>query len=190
MKPPFGALLAAGASRRFGPEDKLLAPWRGRPLVLWAAEAMREARCGALAAVVSSPEVAAALPEGFAPLRVAPGLPMAESLRRAVLAAQEAGAESLLICLGDMPGVSGELLRRLIAGAEGRTRACLREGVRSPPALLLAADFAAALRAEGDQGARAILRGLAPEDLLDLAPEEAADVDRPEDLTRFQRPRL
>ncbi|MDD2867450.1 NTP transferase domain-containing protein [Neomegalonema sp.] len=190
MKPPFGVLLAAGASRRFGPEDKLLALWRGRPLVLRAAEAMREAGCGSLAAVVSSPGVEAVLPEGFAPLRIAPGLPMADSLRRAVLAAQEAGAGSLLICLGDMPGISGETLRRLISGAEGRTRACVRAGVRSPPALLASADFAAALRAEGDQGAREVLRGLAPEDLLALTPEEAADVDLPGDLALSQRPRL
>ena len=35
-----GVLLAAGASRRFGAEDKLLAPWQGQPLVMAASRAL------------------------------------------------------------------------------------------------------------------------------------------------------
>lgn len=178
----FGVLLAAGASRRFGPEDKLLAACRGRALVLHAAEALRGAGCASLAAVVSSPEVEAALPPDFARLRIAPGGAQSESLKAAVRAAQAARAERLLICLGDMPNLTAETLRRLAEGPPERSRACLHDGRPTPPALLIAADFPAALRIEGDQGARRIFAALPPEDLLPLSAEEARDVDFPADL--------
>lgn len=177
-----GALLAAGASRRFGPQDKLLATHRGKPLMLWAAEALLGAGCESLAAVVASPETAAILPPGFAPLRIAAGLPQSESLKAAVRAAQAAQADRLLLLLGDMPQISARTLRRLLAMEGSGARACLHEGRRLPPALLTAADFPEALRAEGDQGARGILARLTPEALLALSAAEAADVDRPEDL--------
>ena len=67
-----GLLLAAGASRRFGPKDKLLSPLRGRPLIAHAAEAMRRAALDRRIAVIANPDLAPHL-AGFEIVAVAPG---------------------------------------------------------------------------------------------------------------------
>lgn len=175
-----GALLAAGLSRRFGPEDKLLAPWRGQPLVRHAAEALRGAGCAELIAVVSQPEVAAQLP-GFTLLWVAPGLPMSQSFSAVLSHAQRRGAGGLLLTLGDMPQVDGALLRRLLA-LPG-SAACIADGRRMPPAHLVAADFADALALPpGDHGARAVIAAIPPERLVAIDRATARDIDLPGDL--------
>lgn len=177
-----GALLAAGQSTRFGAGDKLLAPCRGRPLVAWAAEALLASGCEELVAVVASPQVADALPSGFALHHLPPGLPMSESFRVALTLARDAGASGLLMCLGDMPNISPALLRGLMA-LPG-SGACLHAGRRLPPAWIAAADFARALATPpGDHGARAIIAGLPPDRLIPIDATTAHDVDRPDDLT-------
>ncbi len=177
-----GVLLAAGESRRFGTEDKLLAPWRGRPLVATAAAAMANAGCDGLAAIVSSPAVAAVLPADFVPHRVAAGQPMAVSFRPAVALAEASGATRLLICLGDMPGIEVGLLERLLA-APG-SAACLCDGIRLPPMALARADFtAASAAAEGDRGARRFLAALPATALIPIAAAVARDIDTPDDLS-------
>src|SRR5271165_4945182 len=108
-----GVLLAAGASRRFGPEDKLLAPYRGGALVRSAATSLLGAGCDAVLAIVSSVDVAAALPTGIEICSIAPGQPMAVSFHTAIDQAVARRASRLLICLGDMPNVKPALLRRL-----------------------------------------------------------------------------
>lgn len=181
MTGTLGVLLGAGQSRRFGPEDKLLAPYAGRPLVTHAADAMRGAGCDALAAVVSSPRVAALL-LGFAPLPVAPGLPMSQSFAAALAHARAVGADRLLLCLGDMPGIDAVLLRRLIA--REASAACCCDGRRLPPACIVAADFAQAeALPQGDHGARALIATIPEARLIDIEPAFARDVDRTSDLT-------
>ncbi|MGH9115939.1 MAG: NTP transferase domain-containing protein, partial [Acidimicrobiales bacterium] len=62
------ALLAAGAGTRFGPgagaAHKLLAPWRGRPLVWWAARSVLDAGLERTWVVTGAVDLAGALPEG------------------------------------------------------------------------------------------------------------------------------
>jgi molybdenum cofactor cytidylyltransferase len=108
-----GALLAAGQSRRFGADDKLLAPLDGMPLVRHAANAMFEAELTQRIAVVSNPAVANVLCD-FEVTSVPPGEPMSVSLGSAVKVAQQIGADQLLVVLGDMPRIPAEHLRALI----------------------------------------------------------------------------
>lgn len=167
-----GVLLAAGASRRFGPQDKLLAPWNGRPLVTWSARALLAAGCDALMAVVASPAVADLLPAGIECRRVAGGLPMSASLKTALREAQRRQAQGLLVCLGDMPDIAPETLRRL--QRIGGTAACIQGDRRLPPVHIAAEDFGAALALpEGDHGARALVADL-PADRLVPIPAAAA----------------
>ncbi|MGQ3676023.1 nucleotidyltransferase family protein [Xanthobacter sp. TB0139] len=176
-----GILLAAGLSRRFGPENKLLTPYRGRTLVTWAAEALLEGGCDVVAAITSSEEVAARLPAGMQNLPLSPGLPMAASFRAAIAFAQARQAGRALICLGDMPHVTPHMLKSLLA-RPGNT-ACISNGVRLPPLLLMEADYEEAARtAEGDRGARAFLQELPEEALFPLEAMAGLDVDTTEDL--------
>lgn len=174
-------LLAAGRSTRFGTDDKLLAPWRGRPLIAWAAGALRDAGCDGLLAVVSSPAIGAALPSGFALHHVAPGLPMSQSLRAALRVARDRRAGGLLLCLGDMPGITPDLLRALLA-LPG-SGACVQGGRRLPPAVIAAGDFDSLLNLpDGDHGARPLIAALPTHRLIPVTAAMAHDIDRPRDL--------
>lgn len=177
-----GVVLAAGGSRRFGADDKLLALWRGRPLVAWAAGALRESGCEELVAVVSSADVAAVLPAGFAVHHLPPGLPMSASLRLALRLARQRGAEGLLVCLGDMPNITAAVLQQLLL-LPG-SGACLQGGRRLPPAYIMSEDFSFALGAQdGDHGARDLIEALPDARLIQICRNMAHDVDRPADLT-------
>lgn len=177
-----GMILAAGQSLRFGAEDKLLAPWHGRPLITWAAEALRQSGCDSLGAVISSPEVGAVLPDDFARHLLPPGLPMSASFALALRNARDAGADGLLICLGDMPNISAALLRRLLAS--GESCACLQGDRRMPPAHIAAGDFGHALGpVEGDRGAREFLATLPRDRLIRIDARAAHDIDWPGDLS-------
>ena len=177
-----GVLLAAGASRRFGPQDKLLAPYRGGALVRSAATSLLGAGCDAVLAIVSSVDVAAALPTGIEICSIAPGQPMAVSFHTAIDQAVARRARRLLICLGDMPNVKPALLRRL--AAHDSSCACQAGDIRTPPMLLAETDYAAArASADGDRGARQFLTRLPPDTLIDVDPVEILDIDRPADIT-------
>lgn len=176
-----GILLAAGASRRFGVEDKLLALWRGAPLVATAARTLAKAGCDKLAAVVSSEAVAAALPPTFHAIRIEPGLDMSASFRAACRFAEVQGGDRMLIVLGDMPDVQAETLTRLLASPD-QSRACHLDGTRMPPAVLLRREWQGVASEQGDHGARAVIAALPASALLALSPDEARDIDTRRDL--------
>ncbi|MBE3589437.1 MAG: nucleotidyltransferase family protein [Firmicutes bacterium] len=191
------AVLAAGAGRRFG-GDKLHAPLAGRPVLAWTLRGVLEAAdlwsLGVV--VVTAPgEEAGAWdpPEAPVPVRrvqnphAAEG--MASSVRVAARCAAEAGAEGLLLCLGDMPAVDGRVLRALTAAWRPGTIvvACGPHGP-TPPALFPAADFDALQRLSGDRGARAIWEAAGDRARrLAIPGEWWRDVDRPEDLAALER---
>lgn len=176
-----GVLLAAGASTRFGIDDKLLALWKGRPLVTWAAQALSDAGCGLVISVTTSPAVAALLPAGMARRWIAPGLPMSASLRLALREARDRKVKGLLVCLGDMPNVTPELLGRLMAA--GESAACVYDRRCMPPAFIAAGDFDRILSLpDGDFGAREVIAGLPPDRLVPIGADAAHDVDRPSDV--------
>lgn len=176
-----GILLAAGTSLRFGPDDKLLTPWRGGTLVGSSAAALAAAGCDCLAAVVSSETVASALPPQFQLIRIKPGKEMSISYQAACRHAESLEADRMLIALGDMPSLRQSTLRTLLE--PGMTsKACKYGGTRMPPALLLSTDWRAALNGPGDHGARAAIHALPDAALVELDECEALDVDTKADL--------
>lgn len=184
-EPIIGVLLAAGASRRFGPDDKLLAEWGGQPLVRWPAQALLNSSCERVFAITSSAAVEAVLPAGISPHRIARDLPMAASFRAAIEIARCHRAARLLICLGDMPGVSVALLECILARRQDS--ACLAEAdqVRCPPVLLVRDSFDRAFeQATGDAGARTFIRSLPDNALVAVSSLEAVDVDTPGNLVQ------
>lgn len=175
-----GVLLAAGASRRFGVADKLLAPWGNETLVAATARLLLGAGCDSCSAVVSSEAVEQALPPGLTPWRVTPGLEMSASFQAACRLAEQAGAGRLLILLADMPLVAPATIVRLLQSPDDA--ACHHAGRRLPPVLLHRATWQGQSWPEGDFGARALIRSLPEQALIALTGAEARDVDTIADL--------
>ncbi|SDF40316.1 nucleotidyltransferase family protein [Limimaricola pyoseonensis] len=179
-----GLLLAAGRSRRFGPQDKLRAPFRGRPLVTHAAAALRASGPDRLLAVCADPAVAAVL-DGFEIVPTDPEGGQSASLRAGARRARALGAAKLLVVLGDMPRVRPELLREVVAACDAAHPAAAHDGTRiMPPACFPAALLPDLEALEGDRGAAALLRGGAPGAvrLCPAAPGLLIDIDTPEAL--------
>lgn len=173
--PSAGVLLAAGHSRRWGPGNKLLAPWRGRPLVAWAGALLAGAPVDLRAAVIRDARVGALLP-GLATL--APeGEDQSASLRAAVAWAQGQGAARLLVLLGDMPDLGPGTVAALVRGCADRPVAVRHpDGRPGAPACFPADCFAALAALRGDRGAGALLAGAAT---IPVPAAELVDLDRP-----------
>ena len=183
-------ILAAGASRRMG-TPKLALPLGGQPLLAYAIEAARESRVNDVVVVTGSHA------DALTSLLTAPGLArvhnaawaegLSSSLRCGVAAAEERGADAVLILLGDQPDVTPALLNSLIEAHESGAHiaACrYADGTTGPPALFDREEFENLRRLTGDQGARSLL-DRAPDRAEFVAfPRGADDVDRPEDLER------
>jgi molybdenum cofactor cytidylyltransferase len=192
-------VLAAGRASRYraagGAEPtKLIAGYRGEPLVRWAVRAALASRARPVVVVTghAGAEVEAAL--AGLDLRFVPNPAYAEGLAtslRAGVSALPADVAGALVLLGDMPGTSASVADALIAAFEAAPDAlaavALYAGQRGNPVLLGRGLFAAVARLTGDQGARGLLAALPPERIASVEVAEAGvtlDVDRPEDLAR------
>jgi molybdenum cofactor cytidylyltransferase len=186
-----GIVLAAGNSRRFGVQDKLLTSLKGQPMAAYSAEAMREATLDARLAVVSNPDVG----EIFAGFKILPpktgdGGAQSSSLIAGVTTAIQMGASEVLIALADMPLVTSSDLGQVASATRRLGGACtvidLPNGLKYlPPAGFSKIHFDALLGLSGDQGASSILRGFQGESLIHLLPGHLIDIDRPEDMISF-----
>jgi CTP:molybdopterin cytidylyltransferase MocA len=177
-----GVLLAAGQSRRFGPDDKLLAPLNGLPLVRYAANAMIDIELTERIAVVSNLAVANVLCD-FKVLSVPPGMQMAESLHSAVRVAQQLGADTMLVVLGDMPRIAAQHLRALVAASSPTMAAASGDGERrAPPACFPSSMFPALLDLTGDCGARVMLAHMSDNQVIQMPKGTLDDIDVLSDL--------
>ncbi len=188
-------LLAAGQSRRMGPDNKLLLPVEGKPMVRHAAEAALASQAEGV--VVVTGHEAEAVRAALADLPLvfahnpdyASGL--ASSLKRG-LAALPGEPDAVLVQLGDMPAVSQEVIDRLIAAfnpAEGRS-ICIPtfKGKRGNPALIARRYFAELQTLQGDVGARHLISDY-PEQVAEVAMPDGAvllDLDTPEALANYK----
>ena len=176
-------LLAAGQSRRFGAEDKLLAPLGDTTVIGKTMAALSALPCEVRLAVVSSPKVAQlAYAAGFEVLAIPPGLPQSQSLRRGLETLRSIGPARLLVALADMPFVETRDFLALLTLAGPRTACMERQGAPMPPAVFPASLFPALAMGEGDRGAAPLLQQVPPSRRLHLPPERLHDIDRVEDL--------
>ncbi|AUH32302.1 nucleotidyltransferase family protein [Paracoccus tegillarcae] len=177
-------LLAAGASRRFGDDNKLLVPFRGKPLVGHAAQALRDLPRIRLIAVITDPQTAPYL-DGFEVIRIAQGQ-QSDSLR-AGLAAAGAPAR-ILIVLGDMPNVTPGLLADVMAACTDEMPSASRDltGPPMPPACFPQSWVPRIAALGGDQGAGRLIRDLPAGALID-APGLLGDVDTLDQLSRMEK---
>jgi molybdenum cofactor cytidylyltransferase len=175
-------VLAAGGGSRFeGDGHKLLAPFRGRPLVAWALEAAG----GLDELVVVTGAVDLPLPPHAREVRNprwAEG--QATSLAAGIAAAEALGHDAVVVGLGDQPLVPAEAWR-LVAAATATPIAVATYGGRRRNPVRLAAEVWPLLPTEGDEGARAVLRRRPDLVAEVVCPGEPADVDTQEDLTTW-----
>ena len=197
-------ILAAGASSRFraagGLEaTKLAADLGGKPIVRRVAEAALASKARPVVAVAGHARgsVEAALAGLGVELAFNPEFAagLASSLRTG-LVAMPLDVAGALVLLGDMPWVESRLIDALIDAFLARKDALaavpLHEGRRGNPVLLGRGLFEAAMRLEGDEGARRLVAALASGECVEVAaPELGAifDIDTPADLAAARRSR-
>lgn len=173
-------LLAAGHSRRWGPDDKLLAEWNGRPLVFYAASMLCRAPVDLRAAVVRDPQVGALVDQ--ATLLAPEGDDQSSSLRAAVRWAGQMGAGRLLVLLGDMPLLTERLLVAILDDCKDDTPSAARhpDGRPGAPACFPGSLFPALSNLHGDRGAGELLQDAT---CVSAPATELVDVDVPQDLS-------
>lgn len=179
-------LLAAGSSRRFGADDKLLVPLDGKPLALHAAQRLVELAPARRIAVC--PDNHGLLAQALAELDFEivanphPERGLSQSLSCGIALAAQGPEAAALICLGDMPFVSAAHLRSLIArfdAGNASVVASTNGEATMPPALFARSMFEALRDGTGDRGGKALLADAA---LVRADADELADIDRPGDL--------
>ncbi len=190
-----GLVMAAGRSSRMG-ANKLLLEDGGRPIV---ARVVEQALAGGLAEVIvvcghQEAEIRAALAGQRVRLISCPDHAdgMSASLRCGLKALRE-DIDAALVLLGDMPRVTGGLLRRLTAAfnpTEGRAIIVPTfEGKRGNPVLWDRRFFAEMMALAGDVGARHLI-GEHAELVVEIEADDSGvllDVDTPEAYRGLRR---
>lgn len=175
-------VLAAGGGARFtGPTHKLLADFRGKPVVQWAVEHAVEAQCDDVVVIIGAVDLRPVLPAGVTVIenpRWHEG--QATSLQAAVRHGGRGGYDAIVVGLGDQPLVPSETWRT-IAGSEGLLVSAVLDGHRSPP-MRIDKELWPLLPTTGDEGARVLIRSR-PELVREIAcPGHGLDIDTLEDL--------
>ena len=191
-------VLAAGSSRRFGPRNKLLQRIGDEPLVC---RVVRSALAVPMDEVIvvlgyQAPRIREALAKIAASTHALryvenPDFARGQSTSvRAGITALSSAVEAALFLPADQPGVSPDLLRRLITAWKKENAGVVVpvfEGRRSSPVLFTKRHFPALAALRGDTGGRRLFPFL-EEEIFEIAAEESSevdDVDIPEDHVRL-----
>ena len=182
-------LLAAGGGSRFtGPEHKLAADFRGRPVVAWALESALAAGLDRTVVITGAVPLDGLLPDGVEVLHNpdwARG--QATSLAVAVEWASASGLDALVVGLADQPLVPPGAWRSVAdAPADGaRPIVVATYGGRRGNPVRLDRVVWPLLPRFGDEGARVLMRER-PEIVAEVPCDgEAVDIDTWEDLLRW-----
>ncbi|HEY4078976.1 MAG TPA: NTP transferase domain-containing protein [Rhizomicrobium sp.] len=158
-----GIVLAAGTSTRMG-RNKLVVPVSGKPLVCHAVGAALAGRIDPVIVVTGHEDASVRAALNGAAVCFVHNADFAQGLStslRAGIRAVPAGCDGALVLLGDMPGITPELARRVVAAfnpSEGRA-ICVAtaDGQRGHPVLWGRQFFSEIEDLRGDTGARALM---------------------------------
>lgn len=192
MKPGVAvALLAAGGGTRLGGDvPKPLAPLAGRPLMLHALDAAIASRLAPVLLVVGSDEVAACAPCGIEVVHnYGWTAGIASSLGAAIgqlVARTDTGA--VIVGLADQPLIGPDAYLRLAHAYHRGARLAVATyaGRRAHPVLVARDLWGEALRLEGDEGARALMREHPVSEVPCDGTGDPDDVDTPDDLAAME----
>ncbi len=190
-------VLAAGRSSRYraagGAEaTKLVAEVSGAPIIRRVVEAALASRARPVAVVVGHARDAVEAALSGLPAAIVFNPDFATGIASSLgvgLGAMPSDVAAALVLLGDMPKVDAALIDRLIGAFEGspdaHAVAPLQRGRRGNPVVIARTLFARAQRLAGDQGARRLLAGLDPGQIVEVdaaGSDVSFDVDTPDDL--------
>ena len=198
-------ILAAGASRRFGPGDKLMAAVDGEPMIVRSARRMAavrvpDAAIATIAVIAASRGPVAAALMGLPP-QLRPRLILNPRAADGMGTSIAAGIASLrpdidgaLIAPADMPFLGAALIERLIGSfmaGNGQTPAhpVLEDGTSVGPVLWPRSMFARLMALTGDTGGKSLLIGQTTFKIQLTAADQhvLTDIDTHEDLDRAMR---
>ncbi len=197
--PRIGALLlAAGQSRRMGGPNKLLAELDGVPMVAHVARRLLASRARPIIAVLGNQADAVDAALGKLPVERVRNSEFADGLSTSLkrgIAALPSDLDGVIVCLGDMPLISGRHLDRLIAAfnpLEGRAIVVpTRRGKRGNPVLWSSRFFPEMAALAGDVGAKHLI-GEHAELVAEVEMDDDAvlvDIDTPEALDALRQRR-
>lgn len=181
MKHFSAVVLAAGASRRFGADDKLCAEFDGKPVLRHVLDGLATLGLGEILVVTRAPL------EGVAHIvNPHPEDGMGRSLALGIAALKP--CEATFIVLADMPLVMPGLYHEMATALPGHDIVVpVHDGQNGHPALFASACFDDLRRLSGDHGARDLVRsGCYRVRRIEAGAFILADIDTPEDLARLK----
>ena len=180
------ALLAAGRATRFG-GGKLDAICAGKPVGQWVLEAVAGAGLspGVVVTGPKPPRFMSEVKDWDWLINPRPADGLGSSVATAARMARQRGYEALLLVLADMPLVTSDMLKRLVAQT-GPAASDHGEGRPGVPALFPAPLFERVAACSGDRGAAVLMKDLP--DLAMLPADDGAliDVDTQKDLEQAE----
>ena len=179
-------ILAAGGGSRFGkPGEKLLTLTHGRPLLAHAIAPAAEAGLDELVIVGGPTDLTdIAPPEATILGNSQWEAGQATSLRIAIDWCSRQGHDSVVVGLGDLPGLTAEAWKAVADAPGGPIVVATYKGKRGHP-VRLDADVWPSLPIDGDEGARTLM-ARHPELVTEVACEgRPIDIDTREDLRRW-----
>lgn len=187
-----GLVLGAGASQRFGP-PKQLAPFRGTTMLGWVVDqALHAARLDEVVVVLGRAADEVRERVDFGTARVVENPVFGEgcsSSYRAGIAALSSESTAIMIILGDLPGVTPEIIDRLAdAWREHETpiALCSYQGRKGHPMIFAQSMFPQLVELHGDKAAwKLVDANAAAVQEIDFDFPYPDDINTPADLERL-----
>ena len=196
-------LMASGASSRFGAENKLLAPCRGKELWLWQLESLEDAvdrmrnivDYAALSVDIAvctcyDEIIEEASRRGHRVIfNERAHLGQAESIKYGAEAADRGGYDAAAFFAADQPGFGAEDIVRMFRefALSGKSMACAFTDHPANPGIFMRKHFPVLMELSGDRGAIGLIRACAGDvHYYVVCGEKLRDIDTPEDLADAQ----
>jgi len=180
-------ILAAGSSKRFGTEDKLMAELSGKPILQHVIEATSGLSFKSRYGIVPPHSVRRRhLFESYGyqsidNINASSG--QGSSLALASKTALEGPYDSLCVMLGDMPFVTGEHLRKLLKSGADKSISQCRDHLM-PPMSIKRSVFSEMAGIAAETGAKALFNS-ANVEKIPLSSHQAQDIDTKETLAKW-----
>ena len=192
-----GLILSAGASQRFGP-PKQLAPFRGTTMLGWVvSQAQRAASLDEVVVVLGRAADQVREQVDFGAARVVENPVFSEgcsSSYRAGIGALSSESAALMIVLGDLPGVTPEIIDRLAEAwraEESPIALCSYQGRKGHPMIFAQSMFPQLVELHGDKAAwKLVDANAAAVREVQFSFPYPDDINTPEDFVRLTTGRV